>query len=161
MQAQRGSVAHRGTGEAVRRKSRWGEQNGIDTDNLSSGQGAANCSCKMGQDLRISLPHRWTMQISSAWRGIAQCYLPSNKDDRAEVDCLTLLQTNHHPNFSSSFSVGMPHTPETGLHSPPCPRMYHVTRHGQWETGGHLSTHFLRLDKAPPARYSVLFYQEL
>lgn len=119
---------------------------------------------KMGQDLG-SLPLCWMMQISSArsscLQGIVQCYLPSNKDDRAEVHCLILLQTNRHPNFSGSFGVGMPHTPATSLLLPPCPRLNHVTRHGQWETGGHLSTHFLLLDKASGPRHSLLFYQEL
>lgn len=39
--------------------------------------------------------------------------------------------------------------------------MYHVTRHGQWETGGHLSTHFLLLDKASPASHSLVPNREL
>lgn len=103
---------------------------------------------------------RLAMPGAAVCRGIVQCYLLINKDDRAD-DCLTLLGTNHHPNFSSSFSVEMPDTLETGLHSSPCPRMSHVTRHGQWETGGHLSTHFLLLDKASVARHSLLFFQEL
>lgn len=144
----RNPPAHRGMGEGVQRKSRWREQNSFDTTRtLDHYPSAGWC--------RLAVPG------AAVCRGIVQGYLLSNKDERAEVHCLIPLWTNHHPNFSSSFGVGMPHTPATGLHLPPCPRLYHVTRHGQWETGGHLSTHFLLLDKASGPRHSLLFYQEL
>lgn len=70
----RNPPAHRGMGEGVQRKSRWGEQNSTGTNNLSSGRGAASCGCKMGQDLGISLPHCWVMQISRARSSCLQGY---------------------------------------------------------------------------------------
>lgn len=55
-----------GIGEGVLSNSEWGEQNTTNTDKLSSALGATSCSCKMSQNLLISLRHCWTMQTSSS-----------------------------------------------------------------------------------------------
>lgn len=116
----------------------------------------------VSHDLRILLCCCWTMRSSRSCLPPVGRYLHSSKENRAELHFWTHLQCNHqhcqihcHVNSSSAFKPGRPCSPTNQLHSSPCPRMYHVTKYGQWETGGHLSTVFflLLLDNATPATH--------